>query len=708
MSGHGATLKRLVFSFLIVVAVGFSGAAVAAPVKSDLTEAEIVAARTAVPPGETAHVALRFKHKPGWHSYWKNPGDSGLPIKVEWTLPEGWRAGAIQWPTPERERVGPLVNYGYSGEFLLPVDITVPADAKVGSSYRLKANAAWLTCEKVCVPEQATLTLDLAIGGGGPDRRWSALFEVARREIPKPSPWVATVSGGPDRLTVFVAAKGLSADRLKDVYFYPVDGNAIEHAAKQTLRVSTEGFSLDIPRGIDKGKPIKALDGVLAVVEKIGDGSEVRQTFDIRADLGTGAASGGTAMPVAVAEIGIVQAALFAVLGGLILNLMPCVFPILFMKVLAIAGLGSAARHEVRIHGLAYAAGVIATFVLLAGALFALRAGGEAIGWGFQLQSPIVILLLAYLMAAIGFNLAGVFDVSVSGNLGQTLTGRGGTLGAFLTGVLAVIVATPCTAPFMGAALGVAMVQPPAVGIGVFMALGLGMALPFLAFSLAPGLARYLPKPGPWMVRFKQVLAFPMFATAAWLVWVLSRQVGSDGVIAALGGILLIAFAGWLWGIAGDGRGRTLRRAAAFVLLIAALGLAKLPGDAPQAAPAAITPAGSAVEWSKFEVGLIDQARREGRPVLVNMTAAWCITCLVNEKTALSSQRIADALKEKNALPLKGDWTNRDPEITKYLSSFGRNGVPIYVLYSPDPAAAPSVLPQLLTESMVMDALAKL
>lgn len=703
-------MKRLVFSFLAAVAVGLSGAADAAPVKSDLTEAELVSERTAVPPGETARIALRLKHKPDWHSYWKNPGDSGLPTKIDWTLPDGWRAGAIQWPTPERERVGPLVNYGYGGEFLLPVDIKVPADAKAGTTYRLKANAAWLACEKICVPEQATLALDLAVGGGGPDPRWAALFETARREIPKPSPWSATVSGGPDRLTIFVAARGLSADRLKDVYFYPVDGNAIEHAAKQILRVTPEGFSLDIPRGIDKDKPIKTLDGVLAVVEKIGDGSEVRQTFDLRADLVAGAAAGGIAISssLAVAEIGLAQAILFAVLGGLILNLMPCVFPILFMKVLAIAGLGAAARHEVRIHGLSYAAGVVATFVLLAGALFAFKAGGEAIGWGFQLQNPIVILLLAYLMAAIGFNLAGVFEVSMSGNLGQTLTSRGGSLGAFLTGVLAVIVATPCTAPFMGAALGVAMVQPPAVGIGVFMALGLGMAIPFLLFSLAPGLARHLPKPGPWMVRLKQVLAFPMFATAAWLVWVLSRQVGSDGVIAALGGILLIAFAGWLWGIAGDGRGRMLRRAAAFVLLIGALALAKLPGDAPQAAPAAITPPGSAVKWSKFEFGLIDQARREGRPVLVNMTAAWCITCLVNEKAALSSEKIAQALKAKNALPLKGDWTNRDPEITKYLASFGRNGVPIYVLYSPDPAATPSVLPQLLTESMVMDALAKL
>lgn len=742
--GHGVVaLASLIVASL--VAAGSSGAAPnesaavgaraaivdSAPVRTEHTEAQLIVEGPALP-GETLWAGLRLEHIPKWHSYWRNPGDSGLATEIEWTLPAGWSAGEILWPAPHRLPVGPFVNYGFEGEVVLPVPLRVPSEAAVGSTVRVEAAASWLVCEEICIPEEGRFAVDLSIAGpdarslqtdaGQPDAG-GPLFR-ARQDVPKESPWAATVGGDADNLLLHVAAPGLRRDRLSDVYFFPHDPEAIEHAGEQKLAVDEAGLTLRIPRGIAKGREIGPLEGVLVLEESL-DGGTVRQAFEIAAEPGSvtapaaaafaplSAAGGGGA---SAAGFGLLYAVVLAIGGGLLLNLMPCVFPVLFIKALGLARLGAGQRREVRLHGLAYTAGVLATFGLLAGALIALQQSGAVIGWGFQLQQPVVILLLAYLMTLIGLNLAGLFEVRGGGNVGAELAARSGNTGAFFTGALAVVVATPCTAPFMGVALGFAVTQPPAIALGIFLALGLGMALPFLLLSLFPGAARFLPKPGAWMERFKQFLAFPMFATAAWLVWVLVQQVGPAGVAVASAGILLIAFGAWVWNLlpaasgreAGRGGWRLAARAVGIAAFAAALLLLRLPLEQPARAGTDPVPVpGSAVTWQTFDPDRIAALRGEGKAVLVNLTAAWCITCQVNERVALSSPSIGKALEDGNVVPLKGDWTNGDPIITRYLSGFGRTGVPLYVLY-PAGEGEPTVLPQLLTESIVRNAITAL
>ena len=729
------TPSRIIL-FLLICLLGLSGRAAdaAEPFRSKYSEAALVAERGAIMPGETLQVGLRLKHIPGWHSYWRNPGDSGLPTEIAWNLPPGWQAGDIQWPAPHRMPIEGLVNYGFEGEFVLPVALSAPADAKPGDSATLQANATWLVCEKICVPEEAELSLALPVvdAKAEADPRYGRLFTAAALAQPKPSPWNAVVgpavlAGNETKLTLHVAAQGLQAARLGEVYFFPYDGNALNHAASQPLRLGADGLQLTLKRGIDANKPIAPLDGVLVLTEKLDGGNQARQAFELRAEPGVvpvlaaataiGGMADGLTMPglsMPGSDVGMLQAILLAFLGGLILNVMPCVFPVLFMKALAFARLGHGHRAEVRREGLAYTAGVLATFALLAGTMLVLREGGAAIGWGYQLQHPVVVLLLAYLMALVGFNLMGLFELRGGGNIGAALAGKGGSTGAFFTGALAVVVATPCTAPFMGAAMGFALTAPKPAALAVFLALGLGLALPFLLFSLLPGLARLLPKPGAWMQSFRQFLAFPMFVTAAWLIWVLAQQTGPDTMLAALLGVLALAFAAWAWGKLGQGRGRPIGMALAVAGVAAALLLLRVPlqgMDNPAPAGNAANmpgPKTSAMDWNRFDADAIAEARGQGRPVLVNMTAAWCITCLVNEGAALSSADLAGKLQQRNVLLLKGDWTRRDPAITRYLNEFGRSGVPLYVLYPADPAKPPVVLPQLLTEGMVVDALNRL
>ncbi|MCW5731011.1 MAG: thioredoxin family protein [Alphaproteobacteria bacterium] len=681
--------------------------------RTDYSEVELVAERDAIAPGETMRLALRLRHREHWHSYWLNPGDSGLPTEIALALPPGFAAGAIEWPAPHRIPVEPLVNYGYEGEFLLPLPLTAPADLRPGGEVTIRALASWLVCEKICVPEEAELTLTLPVSErpGAPVPSVAALFADAARARPVPSPWPAEIAGNGDTLTLRLAAPELAEARLDGLYFFAADPNALDHAAPQHATREAGALRVELRRGVDRGKPVAPLEGVLVVEERLADGMAARQAFAIAA-LPSPPSATHAAVPAADAPAGtggILRAILFALAGGLLLNIMPCVFPVLFVKALSLARIGQAERGRVRAHGLAYTAGVLFTFTALAAALLAIRAAGNAVGWGFQLQDPAVILLLSFLMAAIGFNLAGLYEIRLNAGIGAGLAERGGLFGAFFTGMLAVIVATPCTAPFMGAAVGLALVEPPAIGIAIFLALGLGMATPFALLSLFPGLARLLPRPGAWMARFRQFLAFPMFATAFWLVWVLVQQSGADGAAAALAGILLIGLAGWCIGLMQQGAGRRLAGGAAALALGLVLALPWLPVAPrdPPWRPAATASEGS-VQWARFAPGMIEEARAQGRPVLVNMTAAWCITCLVNERTALSSPEVAAALRAHDVLALKGDWTNRDGEIAAFLARHGRAGVPLYVLYSGKPEAEARILPQILTESILLEALTRL
>ncbi|MBK1719911.1 protein-disulfide reductase [Thiocystis violacea] len=676
--------------------------AAANPVATENVVASLVAERTQVAPGSSLELALVLRIRPGWHTYWRNPGDSGEPPRLTWILPDGVIAGPLRWPLPERIPVGPLANYGYSGQAIHPLTLEVPEDWPVGVPLPLRARADWLVCEEHCVPESAELALTLATAPspGPADPEVAGILAVARAGLPEGRIDGAVLTATDRGLRLSIPWKAGQPSPAEVAWFAGAWG-LIEHAAPQSW--SWSGDRLEIALTPGSAAESAAPDGLLAVT---GADGAVR-SFEVavrRADTALGTKTADQKAP-----IGLPLALAFALLGGLILNLMPCVFPILAMKAMSLvrgmAGEGADEGRERLRHGLAYTAGVLVFFGALAGLLLALRAGGAAIGWGFQLQYPPFVALMAYVFLTLGLSLSGAVT------LGTRLMGLGGaqvgsgTAGAFGTGALAALVAAPCTAPFMGAALGYAVTLSWPLALAIMLTLGLGLALPFLLVSLLPGLARRMPKPGPWMESLKQFLAFPLYGAAAWLVWVLSVQTGPAGVAGVLAGMVLLAFALWLREL-GGGRQPWVRRARLLVVVASLAGALALGLSTTRLAPVAANAVGDEAAGfaTPYTADRLEAARAEGRPVFVNMTAAWCITCLVNERVALGTAAVTDAFRERNLLYLKGDWTNRDPAITDYLSGFGRNGVPLYVYYPSD--GEPRVLPQILTPDLVLEALA--
>ncbi len=622
-------------------------------------------------PGQTVWAAIRQSIAPGWHSYWRNPGDSGLATSLSWVLPKGVTAGAPQWPTPERFTTGPIVNYGYKDDATLLVPLTITRDAVIGPA---KLKVFLLVCAEMCIPEQATLDLDLRQAPASS----AALFAKTRAALPRGFRGSAHVASDAKSIVLTLRDPVLSGVNANTIRFYPATRRAVDYDAPAEMHLDGDTLTWKAPRAA-RTKPFTTFDGVLVVP---GAGA-----------FAVSAAPTPTAAPsVHTLTLTLGEAALLAFLGGLILNLMPCVLPILSMKALALAQSGGSSR-ALRRDGIFYFAGVLATFTVIAGSLLLLKAGGAALGWGFQLQSPLVVLALALLMTGIGLNLLGVFEVPLSlAGVGNDLTRSKGGAGAFFTGALAVLVASPCTAPFMGTALGFALTQPALSAIIVFFALGSGFALPFSAIAFTPALVRLVPRPGPWMVRFKEFLAFPMFATAIWLVWVLGRQVGTTGMALALCVGLGLVFLFWML--------RALARPAQWIVGIA--GAAALIALSAQirAAPTAK----AATMWSPQAVA---EARRSGRPVLVDFSAAWCVTCLVNERVALDDAAVTARLGHDGVVVLKADWTNRNAAITSELGRYGRSGVPLYLLYPAHAHGQATVLPQLLTPAVVLSALDK-
>jgi thiol:disulfide interchange protein len=678
-------------------------------VQTDNVRAELLADVSAVKAGEPFWVGLRQTIRPKWHTYWKNPGDSGLPTEIAWTLPAGTTAGPIVWPQPHLFNISGVINYGFKDEAVLLVRITPPAGYT--GPLKLEAAANWLVCEDVCIPEEGKFELTLPVTAAGtpaaPPIR--AIFDKARQSLPMPSPWPARYgvakSGDP---TLIVEAKGLKPDTIRDVYFFPAEWGPIASMAKQTASIGADGIRIPLKRGDAKAALPAELAGTLVLTEKTADG-EIKQAFDLSAKLDA-AFVPSSSLANSSEQLTLFEALLFALLGGLILNLMPCVFPVLAMKAAAFATLAGHERSVLRRDGIAYTLGVLVSFAVMAAAVIAIRASVGEVNWGFQFQSPVFSLLIAYLFFVVGLNLSGMFEFSSRfAGVGQSLAARGGSTGAFFTGVLAVVVATPCTAPFMAAALGFALSQPAPQTVAVLLALGLGLALPYLLLTLTPALQRLMPRPGPWMDRLRQFLAFPMYASAVWMIWVLTQQTGADGVIYALGGMILIAFAIWLLRIGSGASAATwARRAVAAVAVLLAFGAALKLEDGPAtAASASGTPAAGVNfdGWERFSRERMNQAVAAGRPVFVDFTAAWCITCLVNERVALETEATRRAFEQAAVVKLKGDWTNRDPEITSLLKDVGRAGVPLYLLWVPG-AAQPKILPQVLTESLILSELA--
>ncbi|MGF1610304.1 MAG: protein-disulfide reductase DsbD family protein [Kiloniellales bacterium] len=701
---------------LVAATVPALGNPVGNPVTTEQVTARLLAESQSARPGESLWVMLHLEIREGWHTYWRNPGDSGEPPRLDWTLPQGVTASEIHWPYPRAVPTGPLMSYGYEGEAAHLVEIAVPENWPAGTPLPLRAEATWLVCAEICIPESGSLALTLPTSQGPPpaDPAVAALFAETRQALPVTMPWPIRFSQDEKRLVLSLDTPAATAGTIAEAHFFPDAWGQVEHAAPQRLTTSPAGISLAMTAGPASDAGQGSVSGVLVLTEALADGP-VTRAFAVAAPLGAAPPANPGPAPfglelVSGVGLGLIEALLFALLGGLILNLMPCVLPVLSMKALALVRQADEAPRERRLHGLAYTAGILLCFAGLATLLIALKAAGQQIGWGFQLQSPLFVALMAYLLFLLGLSLSGLvtFGSSLMG-LGSGLAGRSGPTGSFFTGILAALVATPCTAPFMGAAMGFALTQPWSVALGVFLALGLGLALPYLLLTFVPGLARLLPRPGAWMERLKQFLAFPLYASAAWLVWVLGKQVGPDGVAAVLGGGLLIAFALWLYRTTrqSGGAARWSARAGSLVALVAALALAAMPGSLQpngRLADQAATQRQASLPYEDFSAARLAELRAAGQPVFVNFTAAWCIPCLVNERVALSSDRIRDEFERRGIVYLKGDWTNRDPEITALLDSFQRSGVPLYLLYPRGPGA-PRVLPQLLTEALMIETL---
>jgi thiol:disulfide interchange protein DsbD len=685
-------------------------------VTTERVRAELMAhAPDGVEPGKQVWVGLQIAHQPEWHTYWKNSGDSGLPTALTWTLPAGVTAGEIAWPVPKKIPVGNLANYGYEGTVLLPVPLTISPQFKpslLGGELEVKLKADWLVCRKECVPEEGSFVLKVPVRSTTAMNRDA--FDAAFKAEPRP---VLGSTGGiiPDskvqvdgnaiRLTV----QGLPVQlRGKTLELFPETPEVIETAAPFTQAWTGEVWTATVPLSAQRSGSPSVMPVVLA-----SGGEAYRAELKVLGPWPTAAAAVGVSPALeealrnnagtapAAPSIGFFAALFGALLGGMILNLMPCVFPVLAIKVVGFTRHADDRRGH-RISGFAYTAGVVLSFVALGALVLGLRAAGQQLGWGFQLQSPAVVATLAALFTVIGLNLAGLFEFGafLPSSL-ATLESRHPVGNSFLSGVLAVAIASPCTAPFMGASVGLAIGLPAVQALTIFAAVGVGMALPYLAASLVPAVARMLPRPGAWMDVFRKLMAFPMFATVAWLVWVLGQQSGIDGAGALLA--LLVALAMVLWAFTLHGRARGIVSTLSIISLAL---LAWSVGPSVTRAQAETPVAANAAGWQAWAPGRVDQLLATGQPVFVDFTAAWCVTCQYNKKTTLSNRDVLADLSNKKVALLRADWTRRDPAITAALGQLGRSGVPVYVMYQQ--GRAPVVLSEVLGVEEVRSVIGKL
>jgi thiol:disulfide interchange protein DsbD len=708
-------------AFLFLLLAAFAAPAQAQTVRTPNAETELVSARAAAAPDETVTLVLRQKKREGWHTYWINPGDSGEPPRLSWSLPSGYEAGALLFPAPRIERLGPITTYVHDDETLYPIALKVPDDARPGANAELALKATWLICAEICVPEEGAFRLSLPIRAEGrDDARGARLADAAIAALPQSATTLGFDFKAGDRISVgFPRADApdnplsaaIAANGLRNAQYFPYSQALIDHAGDQKITLRDGQILIDAPLSLSFIKNEAKGEGLL--VAEINEGGRwTKRAFMFGnppdaallptpvAQAWSGQAPLASAPPDVVASAGaldVLSYILAAFVGGLILNIMPCVFPVLSIKALSLAG--GAHAGTARRHGLLFLAGVMSTFMALAVALLALRAAGSAAGWGFQLQEPALIGALALLFFAIGLNLIGAFDIGGSlQNVGGGLAEKGGDVGAFATGALAVVAATPCTAPFMAGALGWAATAPPAASLAVFAGLGLGFAAPFTLLAFAPGLQKLLPKPGAWMDRAKQFLAFPMFAAAVWLVWVLTVQTGAMGTLALLAVFVAFAFAVWAW------RQGSVWRAIAGLVLIGVIAGAWTPMTTVASAADAGAPTKSAsLEGEVWSPERVAELRAAGTPVFVNFTAAWCVSCKFNEGAALSRPGLRKFFSERGIVYLKGDWTARDDVIARELAAHGRSGVPLYLYYAPG-ADGPVILPQILTEDIVRNA----
>ncbi len=696
---------RLLFAFLFVSLSYVASAQIGTtlgdggpgPVKAQHLTVEMVSAGPAIARGGKQTVGFVFAMEAGWHVYWRNAGFAGYPPRVTWTLPAGVTAGALQFPAPERLTLDTTADYGYEDATAYPVSLEAASNAKPDKTgnVHVAANLNWLVCKQVCIPGKATLGLDLKLVPAGTnvshEGEGVGALGAALKQMPKPLPanykFTAISSGNDLVLTV------TTGTRPQDAEFYPIETDTIADTSEQPIDLLEDGVRIHMQRATASKVAPKSLHGLLKFAPE--------ETYEIDVPVVAGALPPARPDAKSVAGITAFSAIALAFVGGMLLNLMPCVFPVLFLKALSLLQTSSEERHRVRSHGVAYTLGIVASFWLVVAVLLALRAGGKQFGWGFQLQSPGFVAVLAGFLFFFALSLAGMFDFGLTlTSTGGSLAQKGGYSGSFFTGVLATVVATPCVGPFMGAAIGFALAQPAIVTFMVFTSLALGLAAPYMVLSLQPAWVRLLPKPGAWMEVLKQVTALPLFATVIWLVYIYGRlfsggtdaSEGISRIAWLLAGLMLIAIAAW---VLGRWPARRFSTIAATLIAVCALAL-------PLSASRETT--GGTV-WQPFSAEAVKQARTDGKAVFVDFTAAWCLSCQVNERVVLKSSDVEKQFRTGNVVPMRADWTQYDEKITAALQAVGRSGVPTYIIYPANAAAPPDVLPEVLSKGVVLDAM---
>ena len=685
------------------------------PVRNGAVVVELVALESSVAPGQVVHAALKMTHDPHWHSYWINPG-TGLATALAWKLPAGFTAGEILWPTPHliRDSQGKVTGLGYDGENLLLVDLTAPATLPPGGTVTLQAGAEWLMCRDNCTPGDATveLTLPVTAGPAQPNPATAALFARYRAELPGAAEaWKIAVTPAGQKLTLHLSPVRAGQPIPADLHFFDRDG-VLDYAAPQPPRPEGAGVALELTLADGKTAPAR-LPGVLTAAQGWqGDGRYGGIAIDVPvAPEGTKAVAAASGTTPAAPPTSLIGTLVLAFVGGLILNLMPCVFPVLGIKILGFVNQSGNDKAKVAQHGLAFAFGVLVSFWALAGLLLVLRAGGSQLGWGFQLQSPAFVFGMASFLLIFALNMSGLFEVGLSATgAGATLQRKEGLAGSFFTGALATLVATPCSAPFLAPALGAALALSAFEALLVFTAIAVGLALPYLLLSLFPQAIKLLPRPGAWMETFKQLMAFPLYATVGWLLWVLAGQTSGDdnALLLIVFGFVLVAMAAWVYGRFGQAYGKPARQRFG-VLTAAALFAAGLWTGWPKSPAAAPAPGASAayqVTWEKWSPEAIAAAQAAGKFVYVDFTARWCATCQTNKAAVFHNDEVLAELAKRQVVLLRGDWTNKDPLITTELARWGRSAVPFNLIYAPG-KPEPVPLPELLTPGKVLEGFAQ-
>ncbi|MCH8550260.1 MAG: thioredoxin family protein [Balneolaceae bacterium] len=707
-------IRTVAVALLIAITSLFTTALSAQPVQNENAELELISENLTIQPGQTFWIGVRMNLRDGWYVYYRNPGDSGMPLMTEWMQDEDFQVGEIEWPYPVWIDVAAgLASYGYYGSELFMMEATAPEDLQPGSEVTLRAEADYLICEKVCIPEYADLELTLRVTDEEPEYHDAHLdlFSDTRSRLPVVLPyWDASAEVTDDGNTILLELTTSEFDLLdySEVIYFANEEGEIENANKPQFRVDGNSVIIEMQKSGYKSDDVSRVWGLVYNADGWDEAGSIRAItvdIDLSGDQSIADRSSERDSPIPASMWMIL---IFAFTGGLILNLMPCVFPILSIKIMNFMQMSGHNPAEVKKHGWVFGLGVLLSFLFLAGLLLGLRAAGQELGWGFQLQTPAFIAFMTFLMFGLGLSLMGVFEIgssliNVAGKAGNAE----GLRGSFFSGVLATVLATPCTAPFMGTALGVAITLPAHTALLIFAMLGVGMAAPYILLSSFPALMKFLPKPGAWMETFKQAMAFPLFATAIWLIWVFGQQAGVDGLTKLLVGLLLLSIAIWIinrWkAYKISSRARIFSRSVATLLIVGGFFIAA-SSDPVSTGSEEIAADGFGITWEPFTQNVVDQHRADGKNIFIDFTAAWCITCKANERIIFSSDRVKNRFEELGFVMVKADWTNRNPEITRALESFGRNGVPLYVIYSGE-LDEPMVLPELLTPGIVLDAL---